>query len=646
MTQNYFMEEEEDEEPAERAKTPLLEPANVPEGAPALPGWHIERGGIMQDIYNGLCNVGSSRVLGLVGESGSGKTTAASEVVRRKELREFFHDGILWLTVNKGGKDRLAMLMQELALMVHEEVVHGTGRPPTSDNSTGFIRRLMERGRRGAGLRCLVVADNTWEAEVIAKLQETAMWVLITARDEKLVTDSGGEVVALGNFSEIDSLLLLREAAELRKEEPLPDAATELVELCGRLPMDLVSVGRWGTIRGNEDASAWSDAALTIRTELDGAQMDVGDDTTAERTSPEHRMAVLCAGLKILRTVNEQARWLYVSLAVLPDGHAFTVRDAAMLLNDGPFDSVDGQVNEEALAVILSTLDQWAIVTTAGRGPRREYRMHEVHSVAARYNLDHCADIRRLAVRNWVEHLSSLEVVKTTEVHVLMGLWRTVEQMRGEGWSSCRPYAIPLARMDASDPVFCRQSLEAVVDFHLAKGDPKAEYEFRQQLLEFERKTLGPAHPRALNTLTRLADCARATGETDAAQEWYRKAESTSFNVAFHMQDGFYQDEQEAIESLKALAWSMMQSEEWGRAEQILRKALDLQEVRLAPDSVKLANTLYRLGRCVREAGHVKGEAEEILLRAMDILQTKRKPDHWLATLTQEQLELCGRDAH
>lgn len=641
-----FIEEEQDQESAERPTKSLLELANVPEGAPALPSWHIERGDVMQDLCNGLRHVGWPRVLGLVGDSGSGKTTAASEVVRTKEMRELFHDGILWLPVNKGGKDRLPTLMRQLASMMHEEVMRSTGRAPTeSENTTSFIRKLMEGGYKGEGLRCLVVADDTWEPEVIAKLQETTIWVLVTTHDEKLVTNSGGKVVALGDFSEDDSRLVLREAAELRKEVALPDAATELVELCGRFAMDLVSVGRWGTIRGNEDLSAWSDAAVAIRAELEGAKMDVESDTAAGGTRAKQRMAVLRAGLHILGTVNEQARWLYVALAVMPHGHTFTAQDAAMLLNDGPFATVDGEAAEAAAEEALHTLEQWAIVATAEGGPGGKYRIHDAHSNVARYSLKDHADIRRSAVRTWVEHLSSLEVVKTTEVHVLIGLWHTVELVRGEGWASRRPYAMPLARMATSDPVVCRESLEAVVNFHFANGELKTEYEFRQQLLEFEQKTLGPAHPRVLNTLTRLADCAIGTGEADIAQEWYRKAESTSFNVAFHMQDGFYKDDQEVIESLKSLAWSMMQFEEWSRAERILRRALDLQETTLAQDSVKLANTLYYLGRCVREAGNADGQAEDILLRAMSILQKKRRPDHWLTILTQEQLELCERDA-
>lgn len=633
--------------------------ARIPDAAPLLPSWHVERDGIMQDLCNVLCDEDDSpRLLGIVGDSGSGKTTCAAEFVRRKNVREIFCDGILWLTVNKGGKDRVPALMRQLAADVHETVTSGINRPPAaSDPPARYIRKIVERGsgrQYGARLRCLVVADNVWEAEVIMKLRGTAMWVLVTTCTAELVTDARGSVVKAGSLSEEDAQLLLRRAAEVSVEVEVPgdDATKEVIELCGRTAIDLVSVGRWSTIRGNDNhLVALSDAAANIRADLEKTRPEGGNEGRSSSTRAEQRMAILRVGLHILGSVNKQAKWLCLALAVIPDGYAFGVSDAAMLLDDGPF---QGIIDETAAEVVLCTLEQWGIVTTAvdvGESPRRPqhrpfYRLHDVHSNAARSSLKDHAGVCRSAVRTWVEHLSSLEVLKSTDVHMLMALWGAVELVRNEGWAARRPYEISLSRMDTSDPEFCRESLAAVANFHFFGGDMGAEYMVRQQLLELEQKVLGPAHPGVLNTLTRLADCARGTGDAKAAREWYLKAESISSNIVFHMQDGFYEDDSVLVESLKSLAWSMMEAGERTRAEIIFRQVVEIQEARSSPNDLKLANTLYKLGRCVREAGGRDEEAQVILLRAMHILEVKRRPDHWLTMLTLEQLELCkGGDA-
>lgn len=67
------------------------------------------------------------------------------------------------------------------------------GKPPgVSDDGAAYIRHRMGVARGGRSLKCLVVADNVWEEEVVSNLMETGMWVLLSTRDEYLVNAQGG----------------------------------------------------------------------------------------------------------------------------------------------------------------------------------------------------------------------------------------------------------------------------------------------------------------------------------------------------------------------------------------------------------------------------------------------------------------------
>ena len=56
----------------------------------------------MQDVYERLCRGESPKLVTLAGESGSGKTTVAEEITMDSRVRDFFSDGIVWLSVDEG----------------------------------------------------------------------------------------------------------------------------------------------------------------------------------------------------------------------------------------------------------------------------------------------------------------------------------------------------------------------------------------------------------------------------------------------------------------------------------------------------------------------------------------------------------------
>lgn len=180
--------------------------ASVPKDKPGESSWHVARDHIVDAVYEHLSTGQEPQVVGLVGRSGSGKTTSAASVVgeprgdsprrenetrdqmlrRRNRVREHFSSGVVWLRVGKGAgvANRIPALMSRLATKVYEELADSYGYAPGASptgpgNGTTFIREFVE-GTAGIRKRCLVVADDVWEADVIAELQRTGMWILLT----------------------------------------------------------------------------------------------------------------------------------------------------------------------------------------------------------------------------------------------------------------------------------------------------------------------------------------------------------------------------------------------------------------------------------------------------------------------------------
>lgn len=153
----------------DRLPKPPIKKADVPKGTPMRKIWHVERRHVMETVVRALTGEAGPRLVGLVGDSGAGKTTAASEIVRSNAVREAFSDGIVWLTVNNGANDCLSSLMLQLARMVYEDIGGRVGGQPneSGDNADAYIKQRMENGHGGKGLKCLVVADNVWEKEVV-----------------------------------------------------------------------------------------------------------------------------------------------------------------------------------------------------------------------------------------------------------------------------------------------------------------------------------------------------------------------------------------------------------------------------------------------------------------------------------------------
>ncbi|CAN0303627.1 unnamed protein product, partial [Ascophyllum nodosum] len=581
--------------PGTQRSSPIKQAA-VPKAAPMWKHWHVERAEVMTNIFEGLCIEEGPQVVGVVGDSGAGKTTAVSQIVHSPKAREFFPDGIVWLSVDCGAEDRLSALMMQLALKFYEDIARKVGdRPTSSEDGAAYVKRRMQGDDGGRPLRCLVVADNVWEHEVVSKLRDTGMWVLITTRDVTLVDRAPCKPVVIEGLPSDSAAMVLRRAANLQDDERLPNAAIEVMELCGFMAMDLAFVGSWSTVRGREDPQAWSDALASIRSQLPKI---VSSNTSPTRVEPRrtcNRQAILRAGFEHLGLEERDGRvkQLYLSLALMPDGHEFTAMDSAVLLYDRGLTDLDLAAAEK----IVQTLERWTIL----RSVDGKYRMHDAHAAFARTNLvDHCK-IRTSALSRWTKFISSLDTLRTRDRFELKRLWSAMECIGGDGWAKARPYEQALASMNDSDKL-CRQSVEAVALFLEVQGHlEEAALQWRR-LLRVEKHDLGGDHPFVVNTLKSLVECAERLGR---AEQW-RKEEGEALDLAAAKvlsqigsgRMGTDEDDAFSYRMLAAHVARLTPNDMLGE-EKLLRCALEILEDKLGKEDVQMVPTLYQLGVCL-----------------------------------------------
>ena len=659
-----------------------IKQAAVPKAAPMWKHWHVERAEVMTNIFERLCIEEGPQVVGVVGDSGAGKTTAVSQIVHSPKAREFFPDGIVWLSVDCGAEDRLSALMMQLALKFYEDIARKVGdRPTSSENGAAYVKRRMQGDDGCRPLRCLVVADNVWEHEVVSKLRDTGMWVLITTRDVTLVDRAPCEPVVIEGLPSDSAAMVLRRAANLQDDERLPDAAIEVMELCGFMAMDLAFVGSWTIVRGREDPQAWSDALASIRSQLPKI---VGSNTSPTRVEPRrtcNRQAILRAGFEHLglEEGDERVKQLYLSLAVMPDGHEFTTKDSAVLLYDRDLTDLDLAATEK----IVQTLERWTIL----RSVNGKYRMHDAHAAFARTNLVDRCHIRAPALSRWTKFISSLGTLRTRDRYELKRLWSAVECVGGDGWAKDRPYEQALASMNDSDKL-CRQSVEAVALFLEVQGHSEEAVLQWRRLLRVEKHDLGGDHPFVVNTLKFLVECAERLGNVDEAEQW-RKEEREAFDLAAakglsQIASGRMRTDEDDAFSYRMLAAHVarLTPNDMLEEETLLRYAFEILEDKLGKDDVRMIPTLYQLGVCLwnqeryEEAAetakctyrlthknleendlqlayalHLRGVcmvksgeadvARPLLLQALKVFQEKLEKDHLHEALALHQLGIC-----
>ncbi|MFD7921572.1 BTAD domain-containing putative transcriptional regulator [Streptomyces sp. NPDC059740] len=184
---------------------------------------------------------GGTRIVTVDGMGGAGKTALVVRVAHR--LAEEYPDGQLYVDLRghtlgfapRTGGDVLAHLLRVMG-------VPGEGVPEDVRGRVALWRSIT------AQRRLLLVLDNAVSTEQIRHLipGSTRALVLVTSR-VRLVELAGATWLALGLLPEADAVELMRRTLGGERTDAEPAAMTELVRLCGRLPLALrIAAARLG----------------------------------------------------------------------------------------------------------------------------------------------------------------------------------------------------------------------------------------------------------------------------------------------------------------------------------------------------------------------------------------------------------------
>ncbi|WP_330277829.1 tetratricopeptide repeat protein [Lentzea sp. NBC_00516] len=221
----------------------------VPHQLPAVAAGFIGRAEQLRDL-DVLAQAGAPVAI-IDGTAGAGKTTLALRWAHNVVDR--FPDGRLHADLRGFALTPPADPAQVLHRFLQDLGMHPTAIPADLEAREARFRTLV------ADRRLLILLDNAASAEQVTPLLPgtTGSIVIITSRDrmDALVARHGAHRVTVGALPAKDALALLGDRIGERVPAEL-GAASELVDLCGRLPLALAIVAA--------RATAVPDAALSM----------------------------------------------------------------------------------------------------------------------------------------------------------------------------------------------------------------------------------------------------------------------------------------------------------------------------------------------------------------------------------------------
>ncbi|MFB4276893.1 MULTISPECIES: AfsR/SARP family transcriptional regulator [unclassified Nonomuraea] len=308
-------------------------PRHLPPATGRLIGRHAELGRI-----TAACQ-GPVRTVTVVGPAGVGKTSLALRWAH--EHAADFPDGQLFLDLrgfqrNPKTTDPLTRLLCALGHAPRDV-------PEDLDARLSLYRSSL------AGRRMLIVLDDAVDAAQVRPLLpgEPHCLTLVTSRDRLsgLIARDGAERITLDVLSLEDCLALLASSTGERRTAAEPEAAAQLVRLCGRLPLALRIAGVLLSDHPNWTIDDFV-TRLADHGRLAGLRIE-GDDGVAVRQALEQSYAVLAP----------PARRMFRLINLIP-GEGITVGAAAALADVGKDEAED----------LLSELARVHLATETGVG--------------------------------------------------------------------------------------------------------------------------------------------------------------------------------------------------------------------------------------------------------------------------------------
>ena len=226
--------------------------------------------------------------IGAHGMGGVGKTTIAAALVHDKDVQSSFTK-IVWLSVGQ------EPAIRELQDSCHFQLTN-CHLPEESKTQTEVLQVLRKAAE---GVNMLLVLDDVWESKHEKPFTcldpDNSSRLLVTTRIRGLMQNSTEVEMGVLDQPEALKLLLTTADIDIRDTDESSDEyriATEIVELCGCLPLTLAIAG--GMIA--ENAQLISEDILEAMTEKQELEDDEGMTVETRVISSSVRMMIKSAG--------------------------------------------------------------------------------------------------------------------------------------------------------------------------------------------------------------------------------------------------------------------------------------------------------------------------------------------------------------
>ncbi|MFE1961166.1 tetratricopeptide repeat protein [Streptomyces sp. NPDC059479] len=557
---------------------------------------------LIRSLVEAVCeeqDAGNLALVHISGMAGVGKSTVAHHLARR--LRERFPDGVLYAGLN-GFADG------DVRPAEPDEVLDGflAALPPYTtvtgpESKSNALRSAL------AHRSVLIVLDDALNAQQVLPLLpgDGTCAVIITSRNDLLRLQSERKVLfrKMEPLQEADALEVLQAKVSAEDRSKYAQAFSDLVRLCGRLPLALAVVAR--LLEGGARPLRTIPALVReMEEERKRAKLDTLD-------LPEHELSVRAALNCSVRVLGEEARLLLWQLAVHPGPSASW--EAVMDLGRA---AGEGARTDRALVELVAA----NLVELQGD----RYGLHDLVRAFARQHVQpgpdgETADIERMTVRQVLEH--QLHNVRACDR--VLDRERTLPIGEPDGVTVTDP-AEPAQAMAFLDEEYA--AVQRGIRLAIGQGIERYEwllsmalvtYQWRRHLLDDAMKNLRYA-AEAAESAASPVDCAMVhrmlagtqwrLGKYDTAVGHLRRA------VRLSGEDHSEEGRQSLARSLHRLGITLRKQGDRTGAEEALGQALEL--CREVSDPVGEAAALNALGAL----HHDRGDHEQALRRCADAL--------------------------
>ena len=293
----------------------------IPQECPVLPPAFQPRPDLAERLMPRILadgpHVGLAGATVAFGMGGTGKSTLVGSLVRHPAVSGAYQR-LCWLPLGQTPD-----LRRLLALTLHQ-LTKGESSANKSDEQLGDILALQQKVVTATkGLSVLCVLDDVWDpahARALGEPLEGAV-IVVTTRLHHLLP--GAHHVHCGLLSQDESLQLLLRAGDvdLPPNGQVPQAAKEVVELCGRLPLTLALAGAML----QEHADDWERKLVPLlrgdnRSELRRRSLNDDDDDDDEEEEETTEGRVITSSLSLLRSKkHHMSVVLFMMCAAFPE---------------------------------------------------------------------------------------------------------------------------------------------------------------------------------------------------------------------------------------------------------------------------------------------------------------------------------------